>query len=136
MGLSVSLIVLSGALFFFLDLRFSGVLVGLLLFICFVLVIIATLFGKLEFRNKNMIPLVLTVLGVLGLIFWRFLQAETLVFPAWVDSVHHVLITQKILDYGGIPPTLGPELPVPLYYHIGFHSTAALFTWLSRNNFV
>jgi hypothetical protein len=47
------------------------------------------------------------------MIFWRLYQARELVLPAWVDSVHHTWVVQKILAAGGLPPTLGAELPFP-----------------------
>lgn len=65
-------------------------------------------------------------------VLWRLYQARTLVLPAWVDSVHHVLIVQTILDKGGIPADLSPYLPVPFFYHFGFHVVAALLSFWSR----
>lgn len=131
-GLSIALIALLGELFFVLGVSFSGIVISLTLLVCFVVVLFAALRGKFELRRETIFPGMVLVVVVLGLILWRFFQAQTLVFPAWVDSVHHVLVTQKILDTGGIPVSLGPELPVPLHYHFGFHITAALFTWLSH----
>ena len=85
-----------------------------------------------NFSLRSFLWLGLTGLVLMGVIAFRFYQARDLVYPAWVDSVHHVLITQKFLDTGGIPQTLAPELDVPLYYHYGFHLVAALFSWISR----
>jgi hypothetical protein len=131
-GLSISIITLVALLFYVFHWVFSGWLVTLVLLICFVVVILAALAGKLKVKKDKFVPAFLVVLGVLGLIYWRFYQAESLVFPPWVDSVHHVLVTQKIIDHAGIPRTLGPELPVPFHYHFGFHLIAALFTWLTQ----
>ncbi len=66
-----------------------------------------------------------------ALVAWRLYQARTLALPNWVDSVQHFLIVRKIMEYGGVPPDLMPYLPVPVFYHYGFHLTAALFTFLS-----
>ena len=66
------------------------------------------------------------------LIAWRFYQARALVLPAWVDSVHHVLITQVIFEHGSLPGDLSPYLPVPFYYHYGFHALAAVFEAVSQ----
>lgn len=85
-----------------------------------------------NFNLRSFLWLGLTGIVLMGVIVFRFYQARDLVYPAWVDSVHHVLITQKFLDTGGIPQTLAPELDVPLYYHYGFHLVAALFSWISR----
>lgn len=74
--------------------------------------------------------LVLLLFG--GLAAWRLYQARTLALPAWVDSVHHALIVRLILERGGIPGDFSPYLPVPFYYHYGFHLAAALFALLAR----
>lgn len=67
-----------------------------------------------------------------GLLAFRFYQARELVFPNWVDSVHHTLIVRTMLEYGGLPPTLRPYLDVPFFYHYAFHILAALFAFLTR----
>jgi hypothetical protein len=67
-----------------------------------------------------------------GLVTWRLYQARDLALPAWVDSVHHVLIVRAILDRGGLPGNLAPYLPVPFFYHYGFHVLAAVFSVFSR----
>ncbi len=131
-GLSISIITLAGLLFYVFNWRFSGWLITLILLICLVLVILAGLAGKLSIRKNAVLPTFFVVLVLFGLIYWRFYQASSLVFPPWVDSVHHVLVTQKIMDTASIPHTLGPELPVPFHYHFGFHLIAALFTWLTH----
>ena len=66
-----------------------------------------------------------------ALIFWRMYQARDLALPAWVDSVHHVLIVRKMMETGGVPWDLLPYLDVPFYYHYGFHLAAALFSSLA-----
>jgi hypothetical protein len=68
------------------------------------------------------------VVGLLALVAaWRWHQVSSLAFPAWVDSVHHTLLVRILLENRGIPDTWAPYLPeVPLYYHFGFHLSAAL----------
>lgn len=66
-----------------------------------------------------------------GLLALRFAQAGGLALPNWVDSVHHALIVRKMVEYGGLPPTLLPYLDLPFYYHYGFHILAAAFSALS-----
>ncbi len=62
----------------------------------------------------------------------RFLMSRNLVAPAWVDSVHHALITQLILQNGAFPNSYEPYLSISTsFYHSGFHANTALFTWLS-----
>ena len=78
-------------------------------------------------RPRNLILIV----GFAAVLAWRFYQVKDLVLPAWVDSLHHVLIVQVIIQNGGVPATLEPILPVPFYYHFGFHVLAAAFTFWS-----
>ncbi len=62
----------------------------------------------------------------------RFLHIRNLVVPAWIDSVHHTLITQLIVAKGGVPQSYEPLLPIGKFiYHFGFHSLVAAFHWLT-----
>ncbi len=77
-------------------------------------------------------PMVLAGLaGLTAVLYWRWFQARELYLPAWVDSLHHTLIVQKILEAGGVPSSLAPHVNAPLAYHYGFHLSTALFVWLS-----
>jgi hypothetical protein len=70
-----------------------------------------------------------TLAAILG---WRLVQVSDLALPAWVDSVHHALLVRIILDQGGVPATWAPYLPdVPVYYHFGFHLSAAALAYAS-----
>ncbi|HQL38044.1 MAG TPA: hypothetical protein PKV95_01085, partial [Anaerolineaceae bacterium] len=86
-------------------------------------------------RVRSAVPAGIFLLAALaalgGMIFWRLYQARELVLPAWVDSVHHTWVVQKILAAGGLPPTLGAELPVPFYYHYGFHLITSIYCSLT-----
>ena len=63
----------------------------------------------------------------------RLIMVRDLATPAWVDSVHHALITRLILNSGSYPATYLPFWDInPTAYHPGFHSIAATFTWLSN----
>lgn len=65
-------------------------------------------------------------------LFIRLLMARNLVAPPWVDSVHHALITNLILEDGTYPYTYAPYLDLTTTsYHSGFHANLAFFTWLS-----
>ncbi|MBM3190485.1 MAG: hypothetical protein FJZ90_17440, partial [Chloroflexi bacterium] len=78
-------------------------------------------------------PLPELALALILLLAWgvRLLQVRELVVPAWVDSVHHTLITQLISERGRVPSTLEPYLPLgDFHYHYGFHALAAVLTWL------
>lgn len=72
-----------------------------------------------------------SIIAFAGLIFWRFWQAQNLILPAWVDSLHHTLIVKVIIEQGGLPDNLQPYLPGPFYYHYAFHAFTAHFTILS-----
>jgi hypothetical protein len=62
----------------------------------------------------------------------RLAMARDMAGPAWVDSVHHALITQLIEINGGFPPTYAPYVDTPAnQYHSGFHSALASFQLLS-----
>lgn len=131
-AISLATIALFGMIFFFAGWKFSSLIIFLLL-AAFGLALIASLLRrKIVFQKKRFFS-VLGIVFFLGVaIIWRFYQARTLALPAWVDSVHHVLIVQKILDNHGLPATLAPELPVKLTYHYGFHIVTALWSAISH----
>ena len=63
----------------------------------------------------------------------RLIMVRDLATPAWVDSVHHAFITRLILGAGAYPSSYLPYMDIsPNAYHLGFHSIAAIFTWLSQ----
>ncbi len=74
----------------------------------------------------------LIIVFLTGLIV-RLVMVRDLATPAWVDSVHHALITRLILDHGVFPSTYQPYINIPATaYHPGFHSIAAFFVWLTN----
>jgi hypothetical protein len=131
-GLSISSLAILGMIFFFLGWHFSGGLITVLFVSMAIIALYLFIKHRADLQRGHLFWLIGTGLVLLLIISFRFYQAKDLVFPAWVDSVHHVFITQKIIDYGGLPETLAPELDVPLFYHYGFHLIAALFSWISR----
>lgn len=68
---------------------------------------------------------------MLGMVFLsRVVVIHPLNAPLWGDSVHHTLITQLLLDNGGIFDTYEPYLPLaPFTYHAGFHILCAWLGW-------
>jgi hypothetical protein len=62
----------------------------------------------------------------------RLAMVRDLAAPAWVDPVHHATIIRAILEEGGLPTSdaIGVESDAS-GYHLGFHSLAAVFHWLS-----
>jgi hypothetical protein len=91
-----------------------------------------------EFNNirantfKPAIPILL-ILIFLGTLAIRLIMVRDLATPAWVDSVHHALITRQILVNGAYPSSYQPYWDMdPTAYHPGFHSILAIFTWLTK----
>lgn len=71
--------------------------------------------------------------GVVGLVCWtRLTQVEGLVFPPWVDAVHHALLIRVAYEHGQAPWDLTPYLPVThLTFHSGYHSVMAFLMHMS-----
>ncbi len=127
-AISASFIMLGTLGFYTVRLKFTPLLLGIVLGVCFGLV-----FSGLIRRGKGAFnkTWLFAFLGLAVALVWRFWQARELVLPNWVDSQHHVLIIRKMLEFGGLPSTLEPYLPGPFTYHFGFHSVTALFSALS-----
>jgi hypothetical protein len=127
-AISASFIALGTLGFYTVRLKFTPLLLGILLGLCF-----GVAFAGLIRRGKGAFnkTWLFALLGFAVALVWRFWQAKDLVFPNWVDSQHHVLIIRKMIEFGGLPSTLEPYLPGPFYYHFGFHAIGALFSALS-----
>lgn len=62
----------------------------------------------------------------------RLIMIRDMAAPAWVDSVHHALLAQLIVDEGALPDTYAPfVIADTASYHAGFHGVVAAFHWLS-----
>lgn len=62
----------------------------------------------------------------------RFVQIRGLVLPAWVDSVHHALVSRLIAESGQVPSSYRPFLPIDSFIlHFGFYVLIAFESWLS-----
>ncbi len=68
----------------------------------------------------------------LGLRSWRIYQVRDLVFPPWVDSVHHAVIIRKMQETWRLPRDLSPYLQMPFFYHFAFHGVVSLFAEVAR----
>lgn len=65
-------------------------------------------------------------------LFVRFAMVRDLSGPAWVDPVHHTLITTLIQQTGRIPADFTPYAQASATnYHTGFHVLSAIFSWVS-----
>lgn len=84
-------------------------------------------------RNHNKLYSLALLLVFLAALAVRLIMVRDLATPAWVDSVHHALLTRLILNTGAYPTSYLPYFSIaPTSYHLGFHSIAASFIWLSR----
>jgi hypothetical protein len=83
-------------------------------------------------KHRLAVSLALFVIFICSLAI-RLIMVRDLATPAWVDSVHHALITRLILSHGSYSSSYLPYWDFnPTAYHPGFHSIAATFTWLSN----
>lgn len=86
--------------------------------------------------NKHTLSEILIFTSLLIILFIAFLvrmiMIRDLATPAWVDSIHHGMITRLILENGSLPQTYLPYLDIETtLYHPGFHSSLAAFISLS-----
>lgn len=127
-GVSISTNALFALLFFILNIKLNLLGLMVIMVICLGL----SVWGIIKKRDIRLgwiwLP---ALLGFGAVIAWRLFQARDLLVPAWVDSLHHVLIVRKIIEFGGLPPDLSPYLDGTFYYHYAFHTFAAQFTVLS-----
>jgi hypothetical protein len=78
--------------------------------------------GRRSVRLSHVLLLLLLVAALLV----RLLAVRGLVFPPWVDSSRHGLITAVMAANGSAPNGYEPYLPVARFpYHYGFHAIAA-----------
>jgi hypothetical protein len=86
-----------------------------------------------ESRNTSSFYITLTLIGIFLLsLSIRLIMVRDYATPAWVDSVHHGLITRLILEQGSFPASYAPYLNIHITeYHPGFHSVLASLIWLS-----
>jgi hypothetical protein len=73
----------------------------------------------------------LALLIVIGLVFGaRLLVVRSMDAPLWGDSYQHTMITQLLMDRGGLFDSWEPYVPYrSLTTHFGFSTMAALFSW-------
>lgn len=91
------------------------------------------LFSIVSLGKAQTVDALLLISIFIAALILRLVMVRDLATPAWVDSVHHALLTKLILSNGGYPPSLLPFLNIlPTTYHMGFHALVATFTWLSN----
>ena len=66
------------------------------------------------------------IVVVLATLATRLWVAHVEPFPAWSDSLHHVLLTELTARDGRLPSTMNPFFPIPLgRYHLGLYALTA-----------
>ncbi len=69
---------------------------------------------------------------VLAGLFTRLYAVRNLAAGLWGDSVHHTLITQLLVENGGLFTSWRPYAELSTFtYHYGFHANAAFLQWLT-----
>jgi hypothetical protein len=75
----------------------------------------------------------LAYIVILGLLIWsKFWIIQPLDIPLFGDSYQHTMITQLIIDHGGLFNSWQPYADLVTFtYHFGFHSAAAVYHWMT-----
>jgi hypothetical protein len=69
---------------------------------------------------------------LLGVLLVRLYVVRDLPTGLFVDSHHHTLMTQLLVDHNGLFRSWEPYAPLASFtYHFGFHSNAAFIHWLT-----
>ena len=77
-------------------------------------------------------PTIAFVIVLAALLFSRFWVIRTLEAPMWGDSVQHTVMTQLLMDNGGLFNSWEPYTPYKsLTVQYGFPAAAAVFAWLN-----
>jgi hypothetical protein len=71
------------------------------------------------------------------LLIVRFNSTRGWVVPPGIDSPHHTLIVQLLLEHHGLFSSWAPYSDAETFtYHFGFHAVTALFAWMSGSDAV
>lgn len=83
-------------------------------------------------QSKNILPdlvFILLIGAVVGVRWWVIRSIDV---PMWGDAYQHTMITQLLIDHGGLFTSWQPYADLVTFtYHFGFHTAAALFAWVS-----
>jgi hypothetical protein len=83
-------------------------------------------------NSENFWPTLALVIVSVLLLLTRFWAIRSLEAPMWGDSVQHAVITQLLLDNGGLFSSWEPYTPYnSLTVQYGFPAAAAVFAWFS-----
>ena len=83
--------------------------------------------------RPRVLPEQVATVIVIGLVvFTRLWAIRALDAPMWGDSYQHSVITQLLIERGGLFDDWKPYAEMmSLTYHIGFHSVSAVFGWIT-----
>lgn len=86
---------------------------------------------RLRFRRPDRVTVAgLALVLVTGVTRW--FHVRDVVWPVWVDSVHHTMIVRLLVERGTIPSSYEPFIAdSTFYYHWGFHACIAFVSWIS-----
>jgi len=94
-------------------------------------------FTKTGFRSwftlhSDLVPDIVLVIILILVIISRFWLVRELFAPLGSDPVHHTMITQLLVEKGGLFDTWEPYNDLRTFtYHFGFHSASAAFQWIT-----
>jgi hypothetical protein len=84
---------------------------------------------RLKWPEATTVALAVITVLVLGVRLWVVRGIDV---GFWGDSYQHTMISQLILDNGGLFQSWAPYVPLTSFtYHFGFHGNVALFQWAS-----
>ncbi len=93
---------------------------------------IKTVSIRKKLRHIFTLPACAAGVVVAAILFSRFWVIRGMAYPLWGDSYQHSMITQLILNWGGIFPNWLPYAELSSFtYHFGFHSLTAVLAWMS-----
>ena len=82
---------------------------------------------------SNRLPDATLIIVLLAVFFVRMWSVSNLDLPMWGDSYQHTVVTQLMLERGGLFNSWEPYAPLEsLTYHFGFHADATIFGWLAN----
>jgi hypothetical protein len=133
-GLSVSLYpVLFYALRFWAPaVQLTPWLLWVLLLFCAVVLVVQQRRRNATGKSWQSLEWVAVVI-VAATLLTRLWLAEEMPYPAWTDSLHHVLLTELTAATGRLPTDLSPYFPVDVkMYHLGLYALSASVEWLAQ----
>jgi len=91
-------------------------------------------FPSLKPRNfLSVLPYLVLILILMLIVFTRFWAVRGIAAPMGIDTLHHTIIAQLLVDHGGLFTSWKPYADMNTFtYHFGFHTEVAVFDWLTR----